>query len=1025
MKMDKRLLQTGVRHCPARRMRAAHAAIAAVVLGLAAGAPSACAGRIALRVYPEPAIVSNAVRLAVTVENRGDEPARDVELLCRLANGEAHTHAADRLEPGTSAAVDLPLGVPAPQPGTGDLPLLLKLTYTDPRGYPASQWTTDGLIDDSIKAADPAFQLSVADCEATPTGRLRISVRAAHPDVPPTEVRLTVLLPDEFGPAPEGLRGLCGGTTPLELTTQVSNRTALAGSLYRACIVAEWNQAGANRFAASQAFIDVPAYENVLVAHRGACLKMAVALLLAFALAQVAGTLRPRPALRRDVPLALTAPSRRAPVLEAVLVLGTIAWFLGDHIPPGLLCRDTTVAGGDTVAHTVLAAHMRESLFGHGRAVSWAGEWWCGFPAFQYYFPLPYMLMAALSLLMPLNVALKGVSVLGVFLLPAAAWYSAARLRLPRPGPALVALATVPLLFDRTHTMWGVNIYSTLAGMIANSISFSVMLFAIGSAWRDADEGRFRLRTALLLAAVIGSHFFTSIMTAPALALMPLLRPRTGFARAARTLAAEGALALLLMAWWLVPLVAKRAYAVDFGVNWNVALLTSLPLYVLGLTPAALAGACCSMRLGGGRFVVLTLWMALVAAALFVFGYAVSPVFVNIRLWPFVAYAAGAAGAGGLGILLSKGRASGLATAAAALVALACGASQRNDVRAWAEWNYSGLQAKPRWAVLRDLALPLDGTAGRLANDLHDDNNTLGSSRVFEAVPALVRKPVLEGGLVNSALGSLLAYYIQGETSDAAAGFPTMLTPGAFNITNATRHLELANVKQFIAHSPRTRAALDGVPQWWQPRAVVEDWALYELTTHAGRTVTVVDEPLAAVHAESWTRAALAWLAQPNVLPQPLVLADADHPPPPQTECVLDEASFQSLLAHAPAWQAQQAPPWVTNSAPVDWEEVTDGRIRFHTRAVGKPHVVKCTWFPNWKVRGADGVYRVTPLFMLVVPTAADVELYYGFTPADRVGHLLTALGVVLGLAWAAARGRTRALPLVGSSGTCLADRLT
>ena len=41
----------------------------------------------------------------------------------------------------------------------------------------------------------------------------------------------------------------------------------------------------------------------------------------------------------------------------------------------------------------------------------------------------------------------------------------------------------------------------------------------------------------------------------------------------------------------------------------------------------------------------------------------------------------------------------------------------------------------------------------------------------------LAGKPVLEGGLVNSALGSMYAYTIQGETSRTCAGFPPIVTP--------------------------------------------------------------------------------------------------------------------------------------------------------------------------------------------------------------------------------------------------------
>ena len=43
----------------------------------------------------------------------------------------------------------------------------------------------------------------------------------------------------------------------------------------------------------------------------------------------------------------------------------------------------------------------------------------------------------------------------------------------------------------------------------------------------------------------------------------------------------------------------------------------------------------------------------------------------------------------------------------------------------------------------------------------------------------------------------------------------------------------------------------------------------------------------------------------------------------------------------------------------------------------------KASYFPNWKVSGAEGPYRVTPNLMVVVPTDTHVELHYGWTPVD------------------------------------------
>ena len=705
---------------------------------------------------------------------------------------------------------------------------------------------------------------------------------------------------------------------------------------------------------------------------------------------------------------------RRPPLFDTLVLLAATAFILW-HLTPLEILRNTTTVGGDTPAHNYIASHLRGQLLHHGRIVSWAGGWWGGFPLFQYYFPLPYLLMALLSLAIPFNIAFKIISVSGLLVLPAAAYVAARLLRLPRPTPIVAAIFMVPFLFVREHTMWGVNVASTLAGMIANSVSFALMLPAVASAWRDAEDGRFRWRTVLLLAMVMASHFFTSVMTGLTLAIVPLLlllRRNAAWRRGTLVLIAEGTLALLLMAWWLVPLVAKSAWSMDFGVNWEMTLWKNFPPWTVALIPLGVAAL-----LPGNHHrnpaLWLFFWMLALAVLLFYFGYDLSPVFVNCRLWPFLMFALVMPGAIGLGLYLSRVRRQTLVVAVLAAGILGAVAWEErhtgNLARNWSQWNFRGLEIKPSGGVFDELVLPLRGTPGRLANDLHPDNNRLGSSRIFELAPHLAGKPILEGGLVNSALGSIFAYYIQGEISESCAGYPPIVKPASFDFATATRHLELFNVKHFIARSAKTQAALRSDPRWRFLKRE-EEWELYELLTHNGSYVFLPRFLPAVVETRNPNQRGLDWIYVPGALDQPFLLAEpgtATRLPvalPRISEpeflsflkAARTQAATNSLLA---AWQVPLSLP---RENPVSNESFSDSSIRFQTKAVGQPHIIKCNYFPNWKARGAADVFRVTPAFMLVFPAQEQVELDYGWTMSDRLGHGLTLLGwlLVMGIAW-------------------------
>src|SRR5690606_30493885 len=69
----------------------------------------------------------------------------------------------------------------------------------------------------------------------------------------------------------------------------------------------------------------------------------------------------------------------------------------------------------------------------------------------------------------------------------------------------------------------------------------------------------------------------------------------------------------------------------------------------------------------------------------------------------------------------------------------------------------------------------------------------------------------------------------------------------------------------------------------------------------------------------------------------------------------------------------------VTN---IEWGRDT---VEFDVDQVGVPVLVKVSYFPNWKVDGADGPYRVTPNLMVVVPIDDHVRLHYGYIGIDYV----------------------------------------
>jgi uncharacterized membrane protein len=68
--------------------------------------------------------------------------------------------------------------------------------------------------------------------------------------------------------------------------------------------------------------------------------------------------------------------------------------------------------------------------------------------------------------------------------------------------------------------------------------------------------------------------------------------------------------------------------------------------------------------------------------------------------------------------------------------------------------------------------------------------------------------------------------------------------------------------------------------------------------------------------------------------------------------------------------------------------------------------MVKVSYFPNWRVSGGEGVYRIAPSLMVVIPDEANVELQFTNTWVENLGIALTVLTVGGLVAYAVVRRR-------------------
>ena len=305
------------------------------------------------------------------------------------------------------------------------------------------------------------------------------------------------------------------------------------------------------------------------------------------------------------------AENRVRRIVTGVIVVGVTLFAVG-NLRPWTWFLDTTPTGGDLGAHVWAPAYLRDVLLGDLRLTGWTQDWYAGFPAFTFYMVIPSLLVvmveaglyppaavfallaaasglawtwnrfrdrarwvrlpaaavaltaAVLVIPVPYGVAFKLVAIAGLVALPAAAWYTARLGGLAFPGPALVAAATVPFIFDQSFNIYGGNLMSTMSGEFAYSLGLLAAVLYMGVVARGLTTGGRRVIAGALLALTALTHLFVVIfVVAFTLAFLPVAQIR--IRDRLRWVLVAGPLGALLSAWWVLPFLWNRGLLNDMG----------------------------------------------------------------------------------------------------------------------------------------------------------------------------------------------------------------------------------------------------------------------------------------------------------------------------------------------------------------------------------------------------------------------------------------------------------------------------
>ena len=339
----------------------------------------------------------------------------------------------------------------------------------------------------------------------------------------------------------------------------------------------------------------------------------------------------------------------------------------------------------------------------------------------------------------------------------------------------------------------------------------------------------------------------------------------------------------------------------------------------------------------------------------------------------------------------------------------------------WARWNFSGYEGKSAYGEYHDVVQ----TMKRLGEDPgHGCGRALwensGELNKYGTTMGLMLLPFWTDGCIGSmeglyfeAAGTTPYHFVAAAALSKQSSNPVReLRYDNNDAAKGVRYMRLLGIRYYMAFTPeaiasaRTQTDLKEV-------ASSGPWRIYEIADTAMveplTTEPVVVNARPGDQRERWLEVGMSWFQHGD---EWRALPVASGPAEWQRTTVVADEERRVGRPGDPGRQvdivlpAGQVQTRALPSVKVSNVKMGEESVSFDVDRTGVPVLVKVSYFPNWRVKGASAIHRAAPNMMVVVPEANTVEMSYGPSGLDRSSYLLTFAGIAFVVMFARRRFR-------------------
>ena len=660
-------------------------------------------------------------------------------------------------------------------------------------------------------------------------------------------------------------------------------------------------------------------------------------------------------------------------ILITLLVFAFIYGFIIFRLPWNLIFADTMVSGGDSGSHNYIAYYAQE-IFPKIRW--WSPDWTAGFPFLYFYPPFLFYLTSIFAYFFPINIVFKLITLLGTFCLPLTIFLCLKLLKFEFPIPHIGALFSLNYLFLEKFSIYGGNIPSTLSGEFSYSLSFALFFLFIGLLMRGIKENLYLIPNIFILSLMVLVHPFP-VVVAVLVGFLLFFTEGVLVKKAKQVfvylLKVYGS-AFFITAFWSLPFLGLLSYTAKMSWTRIVKLEEIFPSSLLPMLIFACFGILYFLIKWKKEKRLTVLFLIIITGLIPYLSLNHSNIF-NARFLPFVIIGYLLIAAYGLGSLLNLASLIfkkswqvwfTILSLISISIMLICFYLPRNIsyIPFWLKWNYEGFEQKTTWAEISPLFEYLKSLPyGRVMVEYRPEYDKFGTPRIFENLPVFSNKPTFEGLLTESSINSYFHFINQTETSHKPSAAIAGFEYPPFNFENGVRHIELFGAQYFLAFTPEIKQLAN---QYLIKLKDIGEFTVYQMPK--SELVILIPSIELKLKSKNWLDESINWYKS------------------------MDFSKF--IVFYRNNKELREIKSYAQDNSQtrgsITVKDIKKDSLSFETENLYKPHLIKISYFPGWKVKGAKGPYLISPSFMMVIPFENEVTLEYSYNIWDKIGFAMS-----------------------------------